>query len=45
MPNVRRAEFSEVSSQHLIDTQAADVIGVEYSLPHVSAQIGPLTSK
>lgn len=45
LPVVGDAEFAEVGTQHRTDTHAAYLIGVEYSLRNIAAQIRPLISK
>ncbi len=45
LPVVDDAEFAEVGIQHRTDTHTAYLIGVEYSLRNIAAQIKPLISK
>ena len=45
LPVVDDAEFAEVGIRHKTDKHAAYLIGVEYSLRNIAAQIKPLISK
>lgn len=45
LPVVDDAEYAEVGTRHRTDTHAAYLIGVEYSLRNIAAQIKPLISK
>ena len=45
LPVVDDAEYAEVGTTHRTNTHAAYLIGVEYSLRNIAAQIKPLISK
>ena len=45
LPVIGDAEYAEVGTTHRSDRHAAYLIGVEYSLRNIAAQIKPLISK
>ncbi len=45
LPVVGDSEYAEVGTRHRSDTHAAYLIGVEYSLRNIAAQIRPLISR